>query len=118
MSFLLVSTDLMASSGAEGAAMRAGIGFATTAPADASDKATESQPKLIAIDLTTPVDDLASLVEQLRQSAPEATLLAYGPHVHEAKLTAALQAGCDVVLSRGQFHKQIDSLVERYAKDG
>ncbi|CAL1151119.1 unnamed protein product [Cladocopium goreaui] len=112
MTALLITADLMAGSMAEGAAQRAGVSMKIVAPGRASD---ERDARFVAIDLTAPIADLSELVAQLRASSPEATLLAYGPHVHEAKLQAAQDAGCDLVVSRGQFHKQVEELLRRHA---
>ena len=42
-------------------------------------------------------------------------LVAFGPHVHKAKLAAAAAAGFGLVLSRGQFYAQMDELLKQYA---
>jgi hypothetical protein len=49
------------------------------------------------------VAGLASLMEGLRAKFAGARILAFGSHVHEARLACAEQAGCDLVLTRGQF---------------
>ena len=74
-----------------------------------------SSPDLIAIDLTAPISDISGLVEALREKKPSAKIIAFGPHVHEAKLEAATQAGCDQVMPRGAFHKQIDAILASLA---
>lgn len=75
-----------------------------------------SEARFIAIDLSAPIADLPGLVAQLRDASPSATLLSYGPHVHEARLQAARDAGCDLVISRGQFHKQLAELLVRHTQ--
>ncbi len=35
-------------------------------------------------------------------------------HVHVACLDAAREAGCTEVLTRGQFNKQVDKLLQKY----
>lgn len=114
MSALLVTTDLMATSAADGAARQAGVGLTTVSP-DAAAGAASEATRLVALDLTAKVDDLAAWIAPVRAAAPQATLLAYGPHVHEARLQAAHDAGFDVVLSRGQFHRQMAELLRTYA---
>ena len=37
-------------------------------------------------------------------------ILAFGPHVHAKRLADARAAGCDEVLSRGEFHAQMDEI--------
>lgn len=115
MNALLISTDLMALSAADGAAQRTGVALRTVAPNGAIEAAGQDAPRVVAIDLTAPIEDLATLVEQLREAAPGVVLVAYGPHVHEARLQAAQEAGCEHVLSRGQFHKGFGELLADYA---
>jgi hypothetical protein len=43
-------------------------------------------------------------------------IVAYAPHVHEDRLRAATEAGCNEVLSRGQFDRQMDDILARYAR--
>ncbi len=115
MNALLISTDLMALSAADGAAQRAGVALRTVPPNVAVEAAAQDEPRLIAIDLTAPIDSLAGLVAALREAAPGVALVAYGPHVHEARLQAARDAGCEHVLSRGQFHKGFGEVLAGYA---
>lgn len=104
----------MATSAAEGAARAVGVDLVVARPG-AELAGLDSSTRLVAIDLTAKGVDLLALVERVRRLAPQATLLAYGPHVHEARLAGAQQAGFDVVLSRGAFYKQLADLLRRYA---
>ncbi|HJT30565.1 MAG TPA: hypothetical protein VJ783_00755, partial [Pirellulales bacterium] len=70
---------------------------------------------LIILDLNTAALDLGELVPRLRSQLPSGVaIVAFGPHVHESKLAAAADAGCDRVLSRGQFHSRLDSLLSEF----
>jgi DNA-binding NtrC family response regulator len=72
--------------------------------------------KLVAVDLGTAGIDVPALVQRLKgrtENVP--AIVAYGPHVHEAALEAAKEAGCDAVVSRGQFMSQADAIFARYA---
>lgn len=113
---LLISADLMASSSAEGAARQAGVSLRTVGP-PAAREAAHSGLRFVALDLTARLNDLPELVADLRAAAPGVTLLAYGPHVQEARLEGARDSGFDLVISRGQFHRQIAELLTRYAAD-
>lgn len=117
MSAILITTDLMATSAADGAARSASVELQTVSPGTAI-ASSNMQTKLAAIDLTSPISDLAGFVADLRAAAPNVTLLAYGPHVHEARLQAAREAGVEHVISRGQFHSQFANYLTRYATDG
>jgi CheY-like chemotaxis protein len=71
-----------------------------------------SGPIVALIDLNSPTIDPASVVSRLRSlPAPPRSIVAFGPHVHEAKLAAATAAGCDLVLTRGQFSSQAEQLI-------
>lgn len=72
--------------------------------------------RLVIIDLSTPGIDIESIVTNIRRHSPQAVVVAFGPHVHEAKLRSATEAGCDRVLSRGQFSAQIDSILKDYVR--
>lgn len=111
MDALLISTDLMAISKVGAAASLAGVEVPSASPGIAIEKLGGAEPRLVLIDLTAPISDIEALVNQLRDKAPQAKVLAFGPHVHETKLAAAEAAGCDQVMPRGAFHKQIDTIM-------
>ena len=84
---------------------------------DAVEACTASPAALVLVDLTTRGLDIASLVERARALADSRpTIIAYGPHVHEAVLVAAEAAGCDQVLSRGQFMARVDASIAAHAR--
>jgi len=62
--------------------------------------------RLVIIDLSANGLDLPNAVATVRAQAPGARIVAYGAHVNEAALDFAAQAGCDTVLSRGEFNKR------------
>ena len=66
---------------------------------------------LTIVDLVLPQLDIATAVGKLREIASNAKIIAYGPHVDAARLSAAEQAGCDVVLPRSQFDQQIGAIL-------
>jgi CheY-like chemotaxis protein len=117
LDILLLTGDLVTQSRVEAAATRCGAALRT-----ATDAATllaryaETPAQLLIVDLSASSVDVAAIVAQKksRLSAPP-TIIAFGPHVHEARLAAAEQAGCDEVLSRGQFFAQLDAILARFA---
>ena len=118
MQFILLSSDLMLMSAAQGAADRHGATVKVVG--DPNSIATEcalETPELVAIDLRTPRLDVAGVVEQIRVAAPAALILAGGPHVQRDSLAAAAAAGCDEVVTRGQFEGRLDALVARLAAE-
>jgi CheY-like chemotaxis protein len=117
MSAVLLSTDLLGMSKITGAAQRAGCALATAASAaDLMARIAAAPARMVVIDLSTTRLDLAALVRDLRAlPEPPVAVLAFGPHVHEERLQSARDAGCDAVLSRGQFHATADAIFGQYA---
>jgi CheY-like chemotaxis protein len=117
MNCLLLSADLMITSQASGAARQAGATLASLANSAALvERAAQDQPRVVLLDLTSPGLDIAGLVAQLRSAAQgPLTIVAFGQHVHEERLAAAEAAGCDHVISRGQFHAQAGRLLASIA---
>ena len=70
--------------------------------------------RLVLLDLNSPGIHPAELVPQIRSLQPSAVIIAFGPHVHEVKLSAARAAGCDEVLTRGQFHRTLGQILRHY----
>jgi len=67
--------------------------------------------RLALIDLSLDRLNLSAAVQAIKVGAPAAQVVAYGPHVDEAALAGAKEAGCDLVLTRGQFNKQYGELL-------
>jgi hypothetical protein len=67
------------------------------------------------IDLTLELDDLAAVYNAIHNASPDAEMIAYGPHVHVAKLEAAAAAGFKV-LTRGQFDHQMIEIIGAIAE--
>ena len=109
-------SDLVMQSHAAAAAERSGTTIDVVSSTDALlTKLADSPPDLVILDLSHPGLDPRQIVPRVRQQLPPgATCLAFGPHVHAERLTAAAEAGCDLVISRGQFHAQVDEILKRY----
>lgn len=117
MPALLLTADLACSSQVSGAAARnpAWTVEVSMSPARLLEKAAQQHYALVILDLNTPGLDPRTLVPKLQAVAePPAAILAFGPHVHEEKLRAAAEAGCQAVLARGQFYGQLDQILARY----
>jgi DNA-binding NarL/FixJ family response regulator len=118
MAVLALISDLMMQSQVAGAATRAAatLKIATTSDALLTQAAT-TQPRLVIVDLSHPGLDPRELIGKLKAVLPaESATLAFGPHVHAARLAEATQAGCDTVISRGQFHSQMEAILKGYAE--
>jgi DNA-binding response OmpR family regulator len=112
MSVLLLTADLACSSQVTAAGARTGVAVeAAMNVARLLQRAAETAPRLVIVDLNTAGLDSSGLVQQLKQLTPPPTVIAFGPHVHEARLAAAREAGCDQVLARGQFYAHLDALL-------
>jgi len=83
-------------------------------PAGLPDKIT-ADCRLALVDLTLDNLNLPAAVAAIKAGAPQARVIAYGAHVDEAALADAADAGCDLVLTRGQFHKQYAELLRSAA---
>lgn len=110
VSVILFSSDLMLISTVGGTAAAAGHHFCTVAnAADLMQKMADDNV-LFCLDLSASGAD----PEIVAAKIPAETLrsaIAFGPHVHIAKLDAARQAGFGRVLSRGQFVMRISELL-------
>jgi CheY-like chemotaxis protein len=110
----LLSGDLMFSSRVTGAAKAQGVQVAAVANAAALVERLDADTRLVMLDLGSPGLDPAECVRSIRAQAPQVKIVAYAPHVHEQRLAAAAAAGCDEVLTRGQFNAGIGPLLARY----
>jgi DNA-binding response OmpR family regulator len=110
---LVLSGDLMLASHVTGAAARVACAAQTTASVETLLASLDGQScRVVVIDLTTPGLAIADLVAKLRAlDKPPAQIIAFGPHVQEIRLTDAANAGCDQVLTRGQFYSRMDELL-------
>ena len=120
MSVLFLTKDLVFSSRVAGVAQSRQIELSVVSEADQLlTNTSANQVKLVLLDLTTSRCDPKQLVPQLRRLArPPKTVVAFGPHVQEAKLAAAEEAGCDQVLSRGEFNNRMTEVLLRYVAVG
>jgi CheY-like chemotaxis protein len=111
---VLLCSDLTVGAPLWGAAQQAGVRLQTVPSPALLAQALASGARLLLVDLTLAGLDVAAVVGQARTAAPRPiTIVAFGPHVHEAALQAARAAGCDLVLSRGQFLAQAAAIVRR-----
>ncbi|MCH8922902.1 MAG: hypothetical protein IIA67_07110 [Planctomycetes bacterium] len=117
MSAVALISDLLMQSQVAAAAQRAGAEIAIVATDDALlAKAENLRPRLVIVDLSHPGLDPRQLFDRLQPLLPpEVTTVAFGPHVHKQRLAAAREAGFGLVVSRGQFHAEMEEILKRYA---
>ena len=106
---LLFSSDLMLISSAGGAA--AALGFPFRSVSTIEDLIAKATPTtILCVDLGSAIVDPLLISEQLPTLTARSGI-AFGPHVHTAKLDQAREAGFAKVMSRGQFvSRMIDEL--------
>ena len=116
MSGLYLTRDLLFSSKVTAIAQQLGFSLETVdSSARLIERVVQFDGSLVLLDLTFPNLDVTECVTQLRSATSSAlTIVAFGPHVHHGKLDAAVSAGCDEILSRGQLHRDCRSLLARY----
>ena len=109
---VLCSTDLMLISSVGGAAETCGFTFASANSLQAAIEKAGSIGSFVCLDLNAFCSDPN---EFAASASPElvARSIAFGPHVHTAKLDAARTAGIGRVMSRGQF---VSGLLTHFAK--
>jgi DNA-binding response OmpR family regulator len=114
MVVILLTTDLTVVSRVEGAAARQGMSVRVAANESAAvERAAAEHATLLVVDLSAPLKDTKTLVEHCKALPSPPQIVAFGPHVHQERLTMARDAGCDEVVSRGQFFSQLDAILAR-----
>jgi hypothetical protein len=106
---VLFSTDLMLLSSVSGAAQSLGFSFRSARTMSEAAQLLRTDGTVLCVDLSLGVDpgELAGACSGLVLQRA----IAFGPHVHTAKLEAAKSAGFGVVISRGRFVMQLQSLL-------
>ena len=114
---LLLSQDLFFSSKITGTANVLGVKFTVKNSAANVLAALENHAetiRLVVIDLSLPGLKIGDLITAFPETfRPD--VIAYDAHVKTESLQAAQAAGCDEVLSRGQFSSRLPEIIGRYA---
>ena len=109
MTSYLVTGDLLFSSRFMATADAIGVAAIVVGNAKQLEDSIASRPaRQLFVDLTSPSCNLDDLMQVVSVADPRPAVIAYGPHVMEARLEEARQAGCDEVLSKGQFNSQME----------
>ncbi len=112
---LLISSDLMASSRLAGAVRSAGAELETLAGAAGVPRAGGFD--IVLLDLQSLAADPASLVARARElGGPAAKVVAFGPHVWQDRLDAAVAAGADEAVSRGAMMGDVAAVIRRWTQ--
>jgi CheY-like chemotaxis protein len=110
---LVLCDDLIFFSRISGAARAAGLVVRQAKSAgDLVALAKQHAPGGVILDLQNPGLDLAALLAELKEACPAMPrVIAYGSHVEAEVLRAARQAGCDRVMPRSQFAKELEGQI-------
>lgn len=112
---LLVSGDLFFSSKITGTAGQLGIRIELcSALSQAKQNAASGAYRFVLLDLGLPGLDVEELLASL-PSGQRPKVVAFGPHVHTARLDEARRAGCDDVLPRSRFSAELPRIVQQLA---
>lgn len=119
MSAVFLTNDLLFSSRVTATARAAGHDLVVVGTAaNLVERVAAGDVRLVLVDLSLPGLEPGDLTAAIRRARPTGVaIVAYAPHVHESKLAAAKRAGCDEVLSRGQFNNSIEPTLARYLSD-
>ncbi|MEX0613947.1 MAG: hypothetical protein WD738_08025 [Pirellulales bacterium] len=112
MAVVLLTGDLTVISRVEGAAKKSDKSVvAFNSVSQLVLNCSVEQPKLLIVDLATSVN-VKNLIETLQQvTNTPSRVVAFGPHVHKERLAEARRAGCDEVVSRGEFFARVDAIL-------
>lgn len=115
---LAVLDDLFFTVKINEAAKRAGVPVEFVKSAkDAMDKA-QANPPVIILDLNCTSLDPLQLIEDLKSNASlkRIRLIGFVSHVQAELIQKAREAGCDVVLARSAFSKNLPQILKRHTK--
>ena len=113
MSILYLTQDLLFSSRVTGLARQAGIPVTVVGSLEQLKEKLSESTRGVLIDLEhRAAGDLPAILELLRTVPSQPRTIAYGPHVKTQLLENARTAGVAAVLSRGEFDKQIGTLLQ------
>ena len=106
---LLVTTDLMLSSQVDLDCRRANVTLEMAHPDNWVERSGDA--KWVFWDLSQGLPSTDS-IEESRLKSPF-TLIALGPHVDEVRLQQARDVGCDVVMARGKFLRELSQILAK-----
>jgi DNA-binding NarL/FixJ family response regulator len=110
---LVLSDDLIFVSRIAATAQASGLAIRQArTPAELIALAAKDPPGGVILDLQNPGIDLPALLLKLKAACPlMPRVTAYGSHVEAELLRAAREAGCDLVLPRSKFVKELDGKI-------
>ena len=76
----------------------------------------EQTPALVLVDLEGDPEVWPNVLQELRTQETETSLVAFGPHSDVKGMELARSLGCDRVVSKGEFSRDMPQLIAQYAE--
>ena len=77
------------------------------------DQVNASQPDVLLVDLASPQLDAINAIREIKAGERKnCTVIGYVDHTREDVIEAARAAGCDQVMSKGEFARRLPELLE------
>jgi DNA-binding NarL/FixJ family response regulator len=114
---LAVVDDLLFLSKIQETAKHLGVAVESVGIADLPKRAIEDVPSALIIDLNHPSGKALEVLRALKSGLKTKDLAAIGfvSHVQEDLIAAARDAGCDLILARSAFVRQLPVLLQRFS---
>jgi DNA-binding NarL/FixJ family response regulator len=116
---LAVVDDLLFLSKIQETAKHLGVAVESVGIADLPKRAIEDVPSALIIDLNHPSGKALEVLRALKSGLKTKDLAAIGfvSHVQEDLIAAARDAGCDLILARSAFVRQLPGLLQRFSQE-
>ena len=111
MKILAAIHDLMFSSKVSAAAQGRPIVWLKRG-AKVAEEVAKEKPDVLLIDLASPQLDALNAIRDIKQQGSPITVIGYVDHTREDVMQAARGAGCDQVLSKGEFARRLPELLQ------
>lgn len=111
---LYFTADLMSTSRVQGPANAQGISLKVIGSKKGLIDTIDDDTTALVVDLNPPARDAISAIQEAKTKRPDLHVLVHGPHVQVDLLAQAKDAGAEV-LTNGQFHQQVGSILAQLA---
>jgi DNA-binding NarL/FixJ family response regulator len=114
---LAMVDDLFFLSKIQQTAKQLGVAVGSAQPADLPRMAIEDVPNALIIDLNHRSGKALEVLHTLKSDlkTKDLTVIGFVSHVQNDLIAAARDAGCDLILARSAFVKQLPSLLQRFS---
>jgi DNA-binding NarL/FixJ family response regulator len=114
---LAMVDDLLFLSKIQQTAQHLGVAVGSAQPGDLPRMAVEDVPNALIIDLNHRSGKALEVLHTLKSDlkTKDLTVIGFVSHVQNDLIAAARDAGCDLILARSAFVKQLPSLLQRFS---